>query len=140
MKTLIAVLLFTVTLTAQVYQIPPKNNEPKENYRYIVVYREWEQYHKMRGDSFFSDYGWLTKVEGSRDWEGLTGWLNSSDWGMFGKEEKKVRFTEEELIMVYDLEQGRKIELQLKVEDVVKPKRVEVQEERWTNKSWEKKK
>jgi uncharacterized membrane protein YciS (DUF1049 family) len=65
----------------------------------------------------------------------MLGWLNVGTLTM-GNHAKVVRLQKEDIIAIYDLSTAKKVELELKTEEVVKPKRVEVQEERWTNEEW----
>lgn len=66
-------------------------------------------------------------------------WLNKANITVYptGEEHhKSVIVDKEHLIAIYDLSTAKRVELELKTEEVVKPKRVEIQEERWTNQEW----
>ena len=60
--------------------------------------------------------------------------MNSSNYWDDGK--KRVRLTEDELIGVYDITRAEKIKLELKTEEKVLPKRIELKEEKWTDYEW----
>jgi len=125
---------FLPDVKAQTFMVPKGNNEPKENYNYILIYRNWEAVWRNDSGAMYSSYGWVTKIEGFRNWEDLIKWMNSSNYWDDGK--KRVRLTEDELIAVYDLTRIEKIKLELKAEEKVLPKRIELQEEKWTDFEW----
>lgn len=132
---LIALLCFFLPeVKAQTFTIPNKNNEPKENYNYILIYRNWEAVWQNNGGAMYPSYDWVTKIEGFRNWDDLMKWMNSFNYWDDGK--KRVRLTEDELIAIYDLTRAEKIKLELKAEEKVLPKRIELQEEKWTDYEW----
>lgn len=111
----------------------PKD-EPKENYNYILIYRNWEAVWQNSNGAMSSSYEWVTKLKGFRNWDDLIEWLNSSNYWDDGR--KRVRITEDELIGVYDISRASKIRMELKSEEKVLPKRVEIQKEEWTDYEW----
>lgn len=69
----------------------------------------------------------------------ILNWLNSGNITYYpiGEDQRKdVRLDREHLIAIYDLSTAHRLQLELKTEEVVKPKRVEIEEERWTNQEW----
>jgi hypothetical protein len=65
----------------------------------------------------------------------MLSWLNHGTLTL-DSSQKTVAVNQGDIIAIYDLSTAKKIELELKTEEVVKPKRVEIQEERWTNEEW----
>ena len=125
---------FLPDVKAQIFSSPNPTSEPKENYNYILIYRNWEAVWQTYSSSHSSSHQWITKIEGFRNWEDLIKWINSSNYWDDGK--KRVRLTEDELIGVYDLTRAEKIKLELKTEEIVLPKRIELKEEKWTDYEW----
>lgn len=130
---LVALWFFLPDISAQIVITPPAKKEQKENYNYILIYRNWEAVWQNSYGALTPAYKWVTKIEGFRTWDDLIKWLNSSYWND-GK--KRVRLIEEELIGVYDLTRVEKIKLELKTEEKILPKRIELQEEKWTDYEW----
>lgn len=126
---------FLPDIQAQTFTIPSPKDEAKENYNYILIYRNWEAVWQNNSGAMYSSYDWVTKIEGFRNWEDLIKWMNSSNYWDDGK--KRVRLTEDELIGIYDITRAEKIKLELKTEEKVLPKRVELQEEKWIDYEWE---
>ncbi len=139
MKTLLGIffLLAITVSTAQIDFGDKPNNEPKEQYNFIVVYRNWQQVSTSRGDYLTWGYSWVTKIEGFETWAKLTEWLNSDNvyyWEI--PQKKSTRLNEDELIAVYDLTKAQPIKLRFKVRNMVLPKRIEVQETKWMDTEW----
>ena len=65
----------------------------------------------------------------------MLSWLNSGTL-TWNSKQKTVAVTQEDIIAIYDLSTAKQIKLELHTEEIVKPKRVEVHEERWTNEEW----
>jgi len=132
---LIALLCFFLPdVKAQVFTIPSPKDETKESYNYVLVYRNWEAVWQNNYGSMSSNYEWITKIKGFRNWDDLIKWLNSSNYWDDGK--KRVRLTEDELIAIYNLSRVEKIKIKIKAEEKVLPKRIELQEEKWTDYEW----
>ena len=125
---------FLPDIQAQAFTIPSPKDEAKENYNYILIYRNWEAVWQNNSGAMYSSYDWVTKIEGFRSWDDLIKWMNSSNYWDDGK--KRVRLTEDELIGVYDITRAEKIKLELKTEEKVLPKRIELKEEKWTDYEW----
>ena len=137
-KLILAVLFFSVTAAMAQFNIGDKpKDEPKEQYNFIVIYRNWEQVSVSRGDYLTRGSGWVTKTEGFATWEELMKWLNTGNvYYSEAPQKKSVRLGKDELIAIYDLRKTRSIKLRLDIEDKITPKHVEVQEEKWTDEQW----
>lgn len=109
------------------------SDEPKANYKYVLVYRVWQQSWQQRGDAMSPVNKWVTEIEGFNSLEDLMAWLNIKDF--LGR--PMVRLSDNELIAIYDLSKAKKVQLDLKTENKSLPKRVEVQEEKWTEQHYE---
>lgn len=107
--------------------------EDKKDYSYILIYRTWDQGWKQFGDHLSQKSNWTTHIEGFNSLKELLGWVNIIGWD--GK--PKVRISENEFIAIYDLVKAGKIELKLKTENKSLPKRIEIEEEKWTETSYE---
>ena len=116
---------------------PKPSDEPKKEYCYIVVYREWES-------SWVSDtmggttikYYWHTNICGFEDMESLKKWLNNPG-GYWFDSQKRVRLNKNELIGIYDLTTAKKINATIKTEEKTIEKHIEVEKESWIDYEWE---
>ena len=131
---IILALLFAVVETATAQFIIPssKPERPKENIRYIVIYRTWTQYLKSSGGSSNIEYDWKSEISAFETFDAMNDWLNGKDWT--GK--PKAAITEEQLIGAYELSDARKLEMTFVKEQKSQPKRVEIQEEQWEETRW----
>ena len=136
-KLLLAVILLTSLIAdAQYPQLEPNNN-PKEAYTHMIIYRIWEGNLVQYGDSMSFGHGWDTKFKGFYSLKEAMGWLNyKADWGE-NTGHMVVTLTENELIAIYDLTTGKEIKVKLKTEEKSLPKRVEIQSEKWTEQKYE---
>lgn len=127
-------LLVAVTGKSQVYVEPQPTNEPKVFYTHILVYRSWEQgYESGFNGGINIIKKWVTHSVGFQSLNEVIGWLNTTGWD--GR--PSVRISDNELIGIYDLSKAKQITVKLKTEQKSLPKRVEVQEEKWTEQRYE---
>lgn len=137
MKTIILILISTCSYGQSLFTIQQPDDSPKENYTHILIYREWEQGYVQSGSNMSIDYKWKTKIVGFSSLDNLLKWINSSNYYSFnGESRPDVKLAENQIIGIYDLTTAKEIEVKLKVEEKSLPKRVEIQEEKWTEKSY----
>jgi len=124
--------LFVQPLVAQVYLLPPPIETAQRNIRYIIIYQNIEQRSRSSGGSLVMVQEMVTKISGFETLNGMLTWLNDNGWG--GK--PQARIDEDQFIAAYDLDDAKKIDLKFVKEEKILPKRVEIQEEKWTETKW----
>jgi hypothetical protein len=130
---LISVLVFISLNSFAQYQLPSPNNDAKEKYTHIVVYRTWDNHMKQYGDMMSMESTWITKIQGFHSLDEVMSWLSYKDELT---QKNVVRLSENELIKIYDLNAAKEIKVKLETEEKSLPKRVEIQAEKWTEQKY----
>lgn len=139
MKGLITTTLLFISLFAigQTYEIPKKKVEPKPNYQYILIYRQWDSYTKTGNGVAWSEYGWRTHTTPYLTLEEALADLNSSHtWLLSGNKAVNISLEEDQIIGLYKLGDTEKIQLTLDVQHKRLEKHIEVKEEKWIERQY----
>lgn len=107
--------------------------------KFILIYKD-KSYGgptlRLLGDNYvISNSGHQTNIKGFNTEKELFDWINSTSW-LYADGRKDVRIEPENIVAIYDLSKAKKIELELKEEQKVIEKKVEIQEEKWIDREW----
>lgn len=127
-------IILSINSYSQVFHYPTPNNESKPEYKFIIIWRTWGSGMVQHGDLMGMEYKWNINMRGFYSQDEVTNWLNSGQ-GYDGK--PTVTISADQLIGVYDLTKSAKLEVELKTENKSLPKRVEIEEEKWTEQHYE---
>jgi hypothetical protein len=107
--------------------------------RFILIYKA-KSYggatlRQLGGDYIIYNSEHQTNIKGFNTEKELFDWINSTSW-LYADGRKDVRLEPENIIAIYDLSKAKKLEVQLKEEQKVIQKKVEIQEEKWIDREW----
>lgn len=140
---IVLTIMIVAQLAAQEAVKAPSQDDPKPEYRYLLVYREIESRWGVVNLNTMNQVGveYVVKFEGFDSIDQAMSFLNSARYQYIGfpggENVRRVRVTEEEFIGLYDLKRGGKIPLKMLSEEKSRPERVEIHEEKWTDRWWE---
>jgi len=135
-KHIVTVLLLLTTMVGRAQFTPEEEpeNTPKQEPHIIFCWRSWEGVMHQHGDMISQQMEYVMHYQDFSDTAALLGWLNSSAAYWASNEHPNVMpmVKESDIVGVYDIVHMRRIQLKFTTEKKSLPKRVELQEEEWT--------
>lgn len=136
MKILLTLIISLLTLNcfSQAFIEQPDVNIVKPDYKYILVWRNWEGHMVQNGDMMSVINSWKINFEGFNTIKEIMNWINTSSVDFLGREHHDIytRINKDQFIAIYDLLNSKKIHIKFKTEQKSLPKRVEIEAEKWT--------
>ena len=136
MKLTLFFLVFFTCAYSQVFHITEDNSIPKESYKYLVIYREWESISKQNGFDITLGNKWITKTKLIDDFKSLKSWMNNGNYFVVNEKQKFTSIDENQLIGIYDLDTAKQIKPKFEKKEQTVEKHIEIEKESWTDQEW----
>lgn len=104
----------------------------KPNYKYLILYRQHESFMTISGGNAGTSRQYVTKHAAFETSEKMKLWLNN-EWN--GR--KDITIPINTILGIYDLTTAKQIPFELKEQHQIRPRRVEIERDEWTDRYYE---